>query len=82
MNTGLAGFSQADSAGNWTGLDADFCKALAAATLGDVAKLTDFEDCYRIRVGDHRVGVYIEGDRIEFVRARPRKEFYRLFPLR
>ena len=39
VNTGLAGFSQADAAGNWTGLDADFCKAVAAAVLGDATKI-------------------------------------------
>jgi general L-amino acid transport system substrate-binding protein len=39
VNTGLAGFSQADSAGAWTGLDVDFCKAVAAATLGDASKV-------------------------------------------
>ena len=39
VNTGLAGFSQADSQGNWTGLDVDFCRALAAAVLGDATKV-------------------------------------------
>ncbi len=39
VNTGLAGFSQADSAGAWTGLDVDYCKAVAAATLGDASKV-------------------------------------------
>ena len=39
VNTGLAGFSQADSSGNWTGLDADTCKAIAAAVLGDANKV-------------------------------------------
>ncbi len=39
VNTGLAGFSQADSAGNWSGLDVDVCKALAAAVLGDANKV-------------------------------------------
>ena len=39
VNTGLAGFSQADSAGNWSGLDADFCKALAAVILNDATKV-------------------------------------------
>ncbi len=39
VNTGLAGFSQADSSGNWSGLDADVCKAIAAATLGDATKV-------------------------------------------
>src|SRR5262245_29875726 len=39
VNTGLAGFSQADSNGNWSGLDVDVCKAIAAATLGDATKI-------------------------------------------
>ena len=39
VNTGLAGFSAADSQGNWTGLDVDVCKAVAAAVLGDASKV-------------------------------------------
>jgi general L-amino acid transport system substrate-binding protein len=39
VNTGLAGFSQADSNGNWSGLDVDVCKAIAAAVLGDGNKV-------------------------------------------
>ena len=39
VNTGLAGFSQADSSGNWSGLDVDYCKAVAAAVLGDANKV-------------------------------------------
>ncbi len=39
VNTGLAGFSAADSQGNWTGLDVDVCKAIAAAMLGDGNKV-------------------------------------------
>lgn len=39
VNTGLAGFSQADSQGNWTGLDVDYCRAIAAAVLGDASKV-------------------------------------------
>jgi general L-amino acid transport system substrate-binding protein len=39
VNTGLAGFSAADSNGNWTGLDVDICRAIAAAVLGDGTKV-------------------------------------------
>ena len=39
VNTGLAGFSQADSQGNWTGLDVDVCRAIAAAVLNDANKV-------------------------------------------
>ena len=39
VNTGLAGFSQADSQGKWTGLDVDICRAVAAAILSDPEKV-------------------------------------------
>jgi general L-amino acid transport system substrate-binding protein len=39
VNTGLAGFSIADTQGKWTGLDADFCRAVAAAIFGDASKV-------------------------------------------
>ncbi len=39
VNTGLAGFSAADSNGKWTGLDVDICRAVAAAVLGDGEKV-------------------------------------------
>jgi len=39
VNTGLAGFSAADSQGRWTGLDVDACRAVAAAILNDPNKV-------------------------------------------
>jgi general L-amino acid transport system substrate-binding protein len=39
VNTGLGGFSIADSTGKWVGLDADICRAVAAALLGDGNKV-------------------------------------------
>ena len=39
VNVGLAGFSQPDDKGNWTGFDVDYCKAIAAAVLGDATKV-------------------------------------------
>src|SRR5260370_7525265 len=38
VSTGLAGFSMADQQGNYTGLDVDTCRAIAAAVLGDAKK--------------------------------------------
>lgn len=35
----LAGFGAQDSSGNWTGLDVDLCRAVAAAIFGDVSKV-------------------------------------------
>ncbi|HBK05663.1 MAG TPA: amino acid ABC transporter substrate-binding protein [Acetobacteraceae bacterium] len=39
VNTALAGFSAPDSQGVWRGLDVDYCRAIAAAVLGDPAKV-------------------------------------------
>jgi len=39
VTTGLAGFAAPDDQGNWTGLDVDLCKAIAAAVLGDATKV-------------------------------------------
>ena len=40
VSTGLAGFSQANGSGEWSGLDVDFCRALAAAVVGDSSRVT------------------------------------------
>jgi len=42
VNTGLPGFSQRDSAGQWHGLDVDVCRAVAAAVFGDAGKVHYF----------------------------------------
>jgi general L-amino acid transport system substrate-binding protein len=39
VNVGLAGFSAPDDKGNWTGFDVDYCRAIAAAVLGDATKV-------------------------------------------
>jgi general L-amino acid transport system substrate-binding protein len=39
VNTGLAGFSQPDSNGEWRGIDVDLCRAVGAALFGDAKKL-------------------------------------------
>src|SRR5215217_7157962 len=38
-NNGLAGFGLPDTQGNWTGLDVDFCRAIAAAIFNDPTKV-------------------------------------------
>lgn len=39
VNTGLPGFSVSDAKGEWKGLDADFCRAVAAAIFNDPTKV-------------------------------------------
>jgi general L-amino acid transport system substrate-binding protein len=39
VNAILAGFGQVDSKSNWAGFDVDYCKAIAAAVIGDASKV-------------------------------------------
>ena len=39
VSQGFAGFSAPDSRGEFRGLDVDYCRAVAAAVLGDPAKV-------------------------------------------
>jgi general L-amino acid transport system substrate-binding protein len=39
VSTGIAGFSTLDADGQWRGIDVDVCRAIAAAVLGDAAKV-------------------------------------------
>jgi general L-amino acid transport system substrate-binding protein len=39
VNTGIAGFAYPDANGVWKGFDIDFCRATAAAVLGDSSKI-------------------------------------------
>ncbi|MCB1438201.1 MAG: amino acid ABC transporter substrate-binding protein [Nitratireductor sp.] len=39
VSQGLPGFSNPDAAGNWTGIDVDLCRGIAAAVFGDATKV-------------------------------------------
>ena len=39
VSQGLKGFSNPDDKGNWTGIDVDFCRGIAAAIFGDPEKV-------------------------------------------
>jgi len=39
VSQGVPGFSNADASGKWAGIDVDFCRAVAAAVLGDANKV-------------------------------------------
>jgi mRNA interferase RelE/StbE len=54
-----------------------------AQKLTDIASLKKLKGeryYYRIRVGDYRVGLKIEGDSATFFRVLNRKDIYRYFP--
>lgn len=54
-----------------------------AETIGAINNLKQLkggENYYRIRVGDYRIGLKLENERVVFVRFLHRKEIYRYFP--
>lgn len=55
----------------------------AAETLDEVAnikKLKGDDGYFRIRLGDYRIGLFLQDEALLFVRILHRKEFYRYFP--
>lgn len=54
-----------------------------SATLRDVPNLIKLQgggDYYRLRVGDYRLGLSVQGDAVIFVRCLDRREIYKHFP--
>jgi general L-amino acid transport system substrate-binding protein len=49
VNTGVAGFSAPDARGVYQGLDAEFCRAIAAAVFGDATKVRFVPTTYQTR---------------------------------
>lgn len=48
--------------------------------LGDVIKIKGAKNAFRMRVGNYRIGFYLDGDTITLGRFADRKDIYRLFP--
>ena len=48
--------------------------------LPNMKKLRGGDRCYRIRIGDYRIGLLIDGDTAVFVRCLHRRDVYRFFP--
>lgn len=46
----------------------------------DLKKLGGAENCFRIRIGEFRIGIIIEDDTVDFVRCLNRRDLYRYFP--
>ena len=54
----------------------------SAATTGirGLKKLSGYKNAYRIKIGDYRIGIFIEKDIVEFARVVHRKDIYKVFP--
>lgn len=48
--------------------------------ISGLKKLKGFENTFRIRVRDYRLGIYVKGDTVEFIRCLHRKDIYKYFP--
>lgn len=48
--------------------------------LHGVKKLEGYEDYYRMRIGDYRLGIKSSGNTVELIRFLHRKDIYRRFP--
>lgn len=46
----------------------------------NLKKLSGYKSAYRIRIGDYRIGIFVEGKTVEFARIVHRKDIYDLFP--
>jgi len=60
-----------------------FTDILAVKQLSEINNLKKLKgeyNAYRIRIGDYRIGFFVEEDTITFARVLHRREFYRYFP--
>lgn len=48
--------------------------------ISNLSKLKGHDDAFRIRVGDYRIGLFIDGETVTFARVLHRSEIYRYFP--
>ena len=50
------------------------------AEINHLKKLQGAANCYRVRVGDYRLGFIVEENVVRLIRCLHRKEMYRYFP--
>lgn len=55
-------------------------KANNIQELTNIEKLKGYKNAYRIRIGEFRIGVFIDANVIIFARFLPRKDIYKYFP--
>ena len=54
--------------------------AQGLTTIPNLKKLRAKGHCYRVKLGDYKFGLIIDGDTVAFVRFLHRSEIYRYFP--
>jgi len=48
--------------------------------ISQLKKLKGDDNAYRIRVGDYRIGIFIQNEVVTFARVQHRRDIYRSFP--
>ena len=46
----------------------------------NLKKMSILPNAFRIRIGDYRVGIFIESEKVIFARIAHRKDIYKIFP--
>lgn len=54
--------------------------AAIISEISNIKKLSGFKLYYRIRIGDYRIGLFLNGDTLEFAAFDHRKDTYKHFP--
>jgi mRNA interferase RelE/StbE len=55
-------------------------QATNLSQINNIKKLAGYKNSYRIRVGDNRIGLYLNDNIVEFARFLNRKDIYKYFP--
>ena len=55
-------------------------RATKITDIANIKKMKGYKNAYRIRIGDYRIGIFIENSNIELVRIAHRKDIYKIFP--
>jgi mRNA interferase RelE/StbE len=55
-------------------------EAVSVREITNLKKLTGYKNAYRIKIGNYRIGVFIENNIVEFAGVIHRKDIYRVFP--
>jgi mRNA interferase RelE/StbE len=63
-----------------SGVIAEAKVASSISVIRHFKKMESGENCYRIRLGDYRIGVRLQDKTLIFLRCLHRKDIYRYFP--
>lgn len=58
----------------------DVLQLTSVETSGKIERMTGYKGYYKVRFGDYRVGIKVEGDTVIFERVKNRKDIYKFFP--